>query len=131
MKCVRSTCLWGYFYGTFFWSQGVPLLYIVIYMYVNDVGVKRYLDSMIPTDCYELCALVILKHSKSAPNGYFLMFCGSQSHTFSCEHEKYDLLPMVSCKNGNIKSKKQRKNSLHYFDILCYNQLRRLTKPNI
>ena len=34
-------------------------------------------------------------------------FCESQSHTFSCEHEKYDLLTLVSCKYGNIKSKEK------------------------
>ncbi|MBQ3513982.1 MAG: hypothetical protein IJA32_09340 [Lachnospiraceae bacterium] len=30
-----------------------------------------------------------------APNQGFLML-GSQSHTFSCKHEKYDLLPLVA-----------------------------------
>ena len=29
-------------------------------------------------------------------SGYFLMFCGSQSHAFSCKHETHDLLTLVS-----------------------------------
>ena len=32
------------------------------HFYIDDVGGKRYFEPMIPTDCYELSALAILKH---------------------------------------------------------------------
>ena len=55
---------------------------------------------MIPTDCYALRAPAILKHLKSAhfstKNGYFSVFCGSQSHVLTCKHVIHDLLTLVS-----------------------------------
>ena len=83
----------------------MPQLFHIIYFiqlipyclfHMNDVGVKKYFAPMIPTDCYALCALAILKHSKSALIGLLSHVCGSPSHTFSWEHEKYDLLTLVS-----------------------------------
>ena len=73
--------------------EHVPQLFHIIYFiqlipyclfHMNDVGVKKYFAPMIPTDCYALCALAILKHSKSAligllshvlrvPKSYFFM----------------------------------------------------------
>ena len=61
---------------------------------------SKVFDLMIPTDFFAFHALEILKtfeiRSFSTKNGYFLMFCGSQSHAFSCKHEKHDLLTLVS-----------------------------------
>ena len=74
--------------------------------YVMMLGSKAF-DPMIPTDFFAFHAPEILKHSKfahfSAKNGYFLMFCGSQSHTFSCKHEMHDLLTLVSCHLFELK----------------------------
>gem|GEM_PF-6893520 len=37
------------------------------------------------------------KNIRNPPcSGYFLMFCGSQSHAFTCKHETHDLLTLVS-----------------------------------
>ena len=51
-----------------------------------DVGVKRYFA---PYDTR------IASHF-STKNGYFSVFCGSISHTFSCKHETHDLLTLAS-----------------------------------
>ena len=52
------------------------------------------------TDFFALRASEILKHLKSAhfssKNSCFSVFCGSQSHAFSCKHEMHDLLTLAS-----------------------------------
>ena len=54
------------------------------------LGSKAF-DPLMLTDFFAFHAHEILKDSKSAhfstKNGYFLMFCGSQSHLFSCKQE--------------------------------------------
>ena len=57
--------------------------------------IQKHLTSMIPTD-FDLFHTFEIR-SFSYENGYFLMFCGSQSHVFSCLHETHDLGNLVSC----------------------------------
>ena len=53
-----------------------------------------------PPDTYGLLRTLCSRNPKNIRNppcsGYFLMFCGSQSHAFSCKHETHDLLTLVS-----------------------------------
>ena len=49
---------------------------------------------------HELLRISCSRNPKNIRNppcsGYFLMFYGSQSHAFSCKHEKHNLLTLVS-----------------------------------
>ena len=55
---------------------------------------------ILPPDTYGLLRTLCSHNPKNMRNphylGYFLMFCGSQSHAFSCKHETHDLLTLVS-----------------------------------
>ena len=65
----------------------------IIYRSKNDVRVKMSFDTVfLRTFCSRNP-----KNIRNPPrSGYFLMFCGSQSHICSGKHEKYDLLTLVS-----------------------------------
>ena len=59
--------------------------------------VKRYFDHMIPTDCYALCALAILKTFEIRPiRATFSCFTGPKVILFHASMKKYDLLTLVS-----------------------------------
>ena len=55
---------------------------------------------ILPHDTYGLLRISCSRNPKNIRNppysGYFLMFCGSQSHVFSCKHDNHDLLTLVS-----------------------------------
>ena len=59
--------------------------------YHNMMLGSKAFDPLMLTDFFAFHAHKILKDSKSAhfsaKNGYFLMFCGSQGHLFSCKQE--------------------------------------------
>ena len=61
------------------------------YYHIMMLGSKGFLPPMIPR--------IVPHNPKNIRNppcsGYFLMFCGSQSHAFSCKHETHDLLTLV------------------------------------
>ena len=62
---------------------------------------------ILPPDTYGLLRTLCFRNPKNIRNtpcsGCFLMFCGSQSHAFSCKHEMHDLLTLVSYYRIHIK----------------------------
>ena len=78
------------------YSQSSPLTSLNFAAYSSPQSNNMMLESkafdpLMLTEFFAFHAHEILKNSKSAhfstKNGYFLMFCGSQSHLFSCKQE--------------------------------------------